>query len=71
VVIDHLDSISVPTLVIWGAGDARYKSGCEYMASKIPGARLVTIEGAAHAVNLYQPAAFNAAVLQFLRDNGI
>lgn len=71
VVIDHLDTIAVPTLVIWGADDARYKSGCEYMASKIPGAELVTVEGAAHAVNLYQPAAFNEAVLQFLRANGI
>jgi pimeloyl-ACP methyl ester carboxylesterase len=71
VVIDHLESIDVPTLIIWGVDDARYKSGCEYMASKIPNARLVTVEGAGHAVNLYQPAIFNDAVLQFLRENGI
>jgi pimeloyl-ACP methyl ester carboxylesterase len=71
VVIDHLESIDVPTLIVWGADDARYKSGCEYMASKIPNARLVTVEGAGHAVNLYQPAIFNDAVLQFLRENGI
>jgi pimeloyl-ACP methyl ester carboxylesterase len=71
VVIDNLGTIDVPTLIVWGADDARYQSGCEYMASKIPGARLVTVEGAGHAVNLYQPAVFNEAVLQFLRDNGI
>lgn len=71
VVIDHLDQIDVPVLIIWGADDARYQSGCEYMAAKIPGARLVTIEGAGHAVNLYQPEQFNEAVRQFLRDNGI
>jgi pimeloyl-ACP methyl ester carboxylesterase len=71
VVIDHLEQISVPTLIIWGADDARYKAGCEYMAAKIPGARLVTVEGAGHAVNLYQPDVFNRAVLDFLRDNGI
>ena len=71
VVIDNLGSLDVPTLIVWGADDARYKSGCEYMASKIPNARLVTVEGAGHAVNLYQPAIFNEAVLHFLRDNGI
>ena len=71
VVIDNLGSIDVPALIVWGADDARYKSGCEYMATKIPNARLVTVEGAGHAVNLYQPAVFNDAVLQFLRDNGI
>jgi pimeloyl-ACP methyl ester carboxylesterase len=32
---------------------------------------MVTIEGAAHAVNLYQPDAFNQAVVDFLRENGI
>jgi 2-succinyl-5-enolpyruvyl-6-hydroxy-3-cyclohexene-1-carboxylate synthase/2-succinyl-6-hydroxy-2,4-cyclohexadiene-1-carboxylate synthase len=41
------------------------------MASKIPNARFVKVEGAGHAVNLYQPEQFNDAVLQFLRDNGI
>jgi pimeloyl-ACP methyl ester carboxylesterase len=71
VVIDHLSTIDVPTLIVWGADDARYRSGCEYMASKIPGAKLVTVEGAGHAVNLYQPAAFNDAVLNFLREHGI
>ena len=51
-----------------GADDARYKAGGEYMASKIPGAQKVVIEGAGHAVNLYQPAAFNAAVGEFLAE---
>jgi pimeloyl-ACP methyl ester carboxylesterase len=55
-------------LIVLGADDARYKAGGEYMASKIPGARKVVIEGAAHAVNLYQPDAFNAAVGEFLTE---
>jgi pimeloyl-ACP methyl ester carboxylesterase len=71
VVIDNLDKIGVPALIVWGADDARYKSGCEYMAAKIAGARLVVVEGAGHAVNLIQPETFNEAVLRFLRDNGI
>ena len=70
-VMEHLDQISVPTLVIWGTDDQRYKSGCEYIAAKVPGAKFLTIEGAAHAVNLYQPAAFNTAVSDFLTANGM
>ncbi|MEX2247533.1 MAG: alpha/beta hydrolase [Dehalococcoidia bacterium] len=70
-VMEHLEEIAVPTLIVLGADDQRYRAGCEYMAAKIPGARLIVIEGAAHAVNLYQPERFNEAVLQFLRDNGI
>ena len=38
----------------------------EVMAAGIPGARKVIIPGAAHIVPLEQPAAFNAAVLDFL-----
>jgi pimeloyl-ACP methyl ester carboxylesterase len=71
VVMDNIESIDVPALIIWGADDARYKSGCEYLAAKIPDARLVTVEGAAHAVNLYQPDAFNEAVATFLREHAI
>jgi pimeloyl-ACP methyl ester carboxylesterase len=67
-VMEHLADIDVPTLIVLGADDARYKAGGEYMASKIPGARKVVIEGAAHAVNLYQPDAFNAAVGEFLTE---
>ena len=70
-VMEHLEQIEVPTLIILGADDERYKAGGEYMAAKIPNARKVVIENAAHAVNLYQPEKFNAAVLEFLRDNGI
>jgi pimeloyl-ACP methyl ester carboxylesterase len=70
-VIEHLGEIDVPALVVLGADDQRYRAGCEYMAAKIPGARLAVIENAGHAVNLYQPAAFNEAVLAFLRDHQI
>ena len=67
----NLEKIDVPTLIILGADDERYKAGGDYMASKIPNAHKVVIEKAGHAVNLYQPEQFNAAVLAFLRDNGI
>ena len=67
----NLDKIDVPALIILGADDERYKAGGDYMAAKIPNARKVVIEKAGHAVNLYQPEQFNAAVLDFLRENGI
>lgn len=66
VVIDALPSISVPTIVIVGANDKPFLNAADYMAKKIPGAQKVMIPDAGHAVNLDQPAAFNAAVLDFL-----
>ena len=66
VVIDALPSISVPTIVIAGANDKPFLNAADYMAKKIPGAEKVIIPDAGHAVNLDQPAAFNAAILDFL-----
>lgn len=71
VVMENLEHIAVPALIVLGADDPRYKAGGDYLASKIPNARKVVIEEAGHAVNLYQPQQFNEAVLQFLRDNSI
>jgi pimeloyl-ACP methyl ester carboxylesterase len=70
-VMEHLEQIDVPTLLVLGADDARYKGGMEYLGAKVPRAKLVVVEQAGHAVNLYQPAAFNAAVLAFLKDNDL
>jgi len=38
------------------------------MAAKVPGALYVCFAGASHLPNLEEPAAFNAAVIEFLRD---
>ena len=65
-VIDGLASIRVPTLVIVGDQDTPFLAPCEYMAKKIPGARLEVIAGAGHASNLDQPEAFDRALLRFL-----
>jgi len=70
-VIDHLPDIRVPTLIIVGENDTPYIPGSQYMAAKIPGARLVMIPGAGHAANIDQPAAFNKAVLDFLAEHGL
>jgi pimeloyl-ACP methyl ester carboxylesterase len=66
VVIDSLPSIAVPSLVLVGANDTAFLGASDYMAAKIPGAKKVVIPDAGHAANIDQPAAFNAALLEFL-----
>jgi pimeloyl-ACP methyl ester carboxylesterase len=65
-VMDAITDVRVPTLVIVGTEDKPFLGSSEYMAKKIPGARLETIEGAGHAANMDKPDEFNAALLQFL-----
>jgi pimeloyl-ACP methyl ester carboxylesterase len=64
--MDAITEIKVPTLVIVGSEDKQFLGSSEYMAKKIPGARLELIEGGAHAANMQQSDAFNAALLSFL-----
>jgi pimeloyl-ACP methyl ester carboxylesterase len=65
-IIESLDSITVPTLVLVGAKDEPFLGATEYMLKKIPGAQRAVIAGAGHAANIDQPEAFNAAVEAFL-----
>jgi pimeloyl-ACP methyl ester carboxylesterase len=67
-VIDGLGTIKVPTLIIVGDQDRPFIAPCEYMAKKIPGARLEVIAGAGHSSNLDQPAAFNRVLGDFLQS---
>jgi pimeloyl-ACP methyl ester carboxylesterase len=70
-VIDSLPGITIPTLIVVGADDKAFLAPANYMAAKIPGARLQTIPNAGHFANLDNPAAFNAAVSNFLREAGL
>jgi pimeloyl-ACP methyl ester carboxylesterase len=65
-VIDSLERIAVPTLVIVGALDTNFLSAADYMAAKVPGARKLVLEGVGHAANIEAAGAFNAAVHEFL-----
>lgn len=67
-VIESLEHIKVPTLLIVGANDTPFLNAIDYMANKIPNARKVVIPEAGHAANIDQPRAFDAAVLAFLHD---
>lgn len=60
-------TISVPTLLLAAEHDkAAPARTMARMAEVIPGAKLVTIPGAGHLLHLEKPAAFNAAVTEFL-----
>lgn len=65
-IIESLEHIAVPTLVLVGEKDQPFLGATDYMANKIPGCTKVMIPEAGHAANLDQPAAFNAAVEAFL-----
>jgi pimeloyl-ACP methyl ester carboxylesterase len=67
-VIDSLPSIRVPTLVVVGERDQPFLAPCQYMAKKIPGARLEVIPDAGHSSNLDQPAVFNGVLASFLES---
>jgi pimeloyl-ACP methyl ester carboxylesterase len=67
-VLSSLPSVAVPTLVVVGADDRDFLAGSEYMATRIPGARKIVLPDAGHAANLDQPARFDEAVTEFLRD---
>lgn len=64
-----LGAIRVPTLVVVGRDDTLTPPAkSEELASRIPNARLVVIDGSGHLSNLEQPAAFNAALRSFLQS---
>jgi len=65
-VIQSLESIKVPTLVLVGANDTNFLAATDYMAAKIKGSTKAVIPDAGHAANLHQPAHFNQAVEAFL-----
>ncbi|MEA2794764.1 MAG: 3-oxoadipate enol-lactonase [Bradyrhizobium sp.] len=65
-----LKSIAVPTLVLSGAKDNNAPAAMmAKMASYIPSAKYVELEGVGHLANLERPMAFNAALDHFLKAN--
>jgi pimeloyl-ACP methyl ester carboxylesterase len=62
-VIDRLDEITCPTVLICGADDRPvYLAGVRYLAERLATATLVEIEGAAHEPHLDRPDEVTAAL---------
>lgn len=69
VTMEDLSRVGAPTLVLIGENEVPYLQMVAHgLAYYIPNARLVVIPGGGHVVNLIAPAAYNAAVLEFLAD---
>src|ERR1700694_4527861 len=63
-----LGNIAVPTLVLSGSKDHNAPAPMmAKMASYIPSAKYVELEGGGHLANLERPTAFNAALNSFLK----
>ena len=68
--LDRLHTIEAPTLVIVGTEDKVVTpGGSEVMASRIPNAKLVKVEGGSHLYVMESRGRFNKEVLDFLRGN--
>jgi pimeloyl-ACP methyl ester carboxylesterase len=67
-VIESLSAVAVPTLLLVGSLDTPFTGAANYMATKIPGARLAVIDGAGHVSNADAPTVFNARVVGFLHE---
>jgi pimeloyl-ACP methyl ester carboxylesterase len=70
-VINSLETIKVPALVLVGSKDEAYFAATDYMAGKIPGAEKAVLADAGHAANIDQPEVFNRVVLDFLARAGV
>ena len=65
----NLGSIKVPVLCLVGALDRNAPPAMmERMAAKIPGARYACLPGIGHMPNLEKPRAYDAAIMDFLRE---
>ena len=67
-VIDDLAGIDVPALVVVGEDDAAYFQAAEVMAAKLPDARHRVVPNAGHILNIEEADAFDALVVDFLRE---
>lgn len=70
-VIENLDKVKVPTLILVGEKDSAFLQAADYMAKTIPDARKFIVPHAGHASNIDNPQFFNARILEFLHNVGI
>lgn len=67
--VERLNEIRIPVLVIVGVYDTPYiQAAADYMVEKMPSARKVTIDDAAHLPNLDHPDEFQRLVTTFLDE---
>ncbi len=62
----RLHALTMPSLLIAGEDDIKYREMARAMASRMPSARVCIVPGAGHAAHLEQPAVFSERVKEFL-----
>ncbi len=67
-VAEVVQGTKVPTLLVAGEQEARFAPHRKYAEENIPGVKVVGVDGG-HACNIEAPEAFNAAVLEFVRQH--
>ena len=67
---DRLGRITVPTLLVAGAEDARYVELAGRLREAIPEAEVAVVPEAGHAVHLERPVGFAALLARHLRAHG-
>ncbi|MBI3954108.1 MAG: 2-succinyl-6-hydroxy-2,4-cyclohexadiene-1-carboxylate synthase [Chloroflexi bacterium] len=65
---DRLAGLALPVLFLAGEEDLKFRQIAQEMGAAVPAGRVAFIPRAGHAAHLEQPAAFNCAVLDFLRS---
>ncbi len=65
---ERLPEVKQPTLLIAGAQDNMFIDASRYMSRTIPNAKLETISGAGHMVNMERPDEFNRVLISFLNE---
>jgi len=65
---DKLNTLNLPTLLITGRDDTKFTAIASEMASLLPHARHVPLDGAGHCAHLENIGGFHAALQQFCAD---
>jgi 2-succinyl-6-hydroxy-2,4-cyclohexadiene-1-carboxylate synthase len=67
---DRLSELAeTPLLALAGERDSAYVEAARRLAAAVPNGRFATVSGAGHAAHLESPAAFSAALLEFLDEH--
>lgn len=66
---DQLHQLNLPVLLLAGELDTKFVGIAQQMYDLLPDAQLVVVPDAGHTVHLEQPAAFQSAVMTFLRGS--
>ena len=65
-VLDRLDEIVVPVLVVVGGNDTRYHEGCQIIVTQVADGELVVVDGAGHSPHQTHPEVVGGEICEFL-----